>query len=130
MGLVKGIMKCEATNCKKGIFGAAQPFCEKHRILEKAILKFIRLRNSSEFDSNLQFQLDMDAAELKLKDIGKAVKFTDFDKQEVGWCWETPFGTLKEAGGKMSLHRNLLTRKQSEKMNKAISKVFKKALNS
>jgi hypothetical protein len=59
---------------------------------------FIGRRNRSDFQTNLQFQIDADAAGIVLEDdLPKATR------EEWGYSWETPFGRLEERRGKLSL---------------------------
>lgn len=62
------------------------------------LLKFIKTRNASDHQSNLQFQFDLEACGLKIADLG------DGDWQQPGrFAWETPHGTLIEERGKLRL---------------------------
>ncbi len=58
---------------------------------------FIRRRNTSEFQTNLQFQIDMDCAGIVAEDFPQATK------RAWGYSWETPFGRLEERRGKLKL---------------------------
>ena len=53
--------------------------------------KFIRIRNKTEFSSNLQFVFDAKEAGFEVKDLGDVTKI-----DENHYEWETPFGTLRE----------------------------------
>lgn len=68
--------------------------------------KFIKLRNESRYDSNFQFQVDLDAAGISgISDLGKVKEV----QEAVGltmWTWDTPFGKLVEQDGVLSLERN------------------------
>lgn len=67
------------------------------------LLKFIKMRNASEFSSNLQFGFDLDSCGLKLEDLG----FGDWVEPGV-FAWETPHNLwLVEKGGQLSLHKTL-----------------------
>lgn len=60
--------------------------------------KFVNRRNKSEFSSNLQFQIDIEACGFRIKDLG------DVKKTDDGiYYWLTPYGMLVECGGRMSL---------------------------
>lgn len=62
------------------------------------LLKFIKTRNASDHQSNLQFQFDLEACGMKLADLGDAFKV-----KEGRYWWETPHGLLIEEWGKMRL---------------------------
>ena len=63
----------------------------------KQLADFIRRRNTSEFQTNLQFGIDMNAAGILTSDLGKVTK------EEWGWAWQTRYGRLEERHGKLSL---------------------------
>lgn len=66
--------------------------------MTRAQLKaFIARRNASDFQTNLQFQIDANAVGIKVEDLGKAVKET------WGYSWDTFYGRLEERQGKLSL---------------------------
>ena len=60
--------------------------------------KFIKRRNESDFQTNLQFEIDIRACGLEVDDLGKAKKVEDGSYE-----WTTPFGKLVEKHGKLSL---------------------------
>lgn len=62
------------------------------------IRRFIRIRNISEFSSNLQFAIDADEAGLNLDELGNGVRIA-----EGHYEWQTPFGTLIEQFGQLRL---------------------------
>lgn len=66
------------------------------------LLKFIRIRNSSEFDSNLQFGFDAKEAGFAVKELGDVERVGL--KHDPAYRWQTPFGFLQEFRGKLSLH--------------------------
>jgi hypothetical protein len=59
---------------------------------------FIKRRNTSEFQTNLQFQIGADCAGIVLEDDLPKAK-----REEWGYSWETPFGQLEERHGKLKL---------------------------
>jgi hypothetical protein len=61
------------------------------------IKAFIKRRNESEFQTNLQFGLDAHAIGFKVEDLGPAVK------ESWGFWWDTVYGRLEERHGKLSL---------------------------
>lgn len=69
---------------------------------EAQLRAFIRIRNRSEFASNLQFEFDATEAGFDVRDLGKGDwhEMPDGDK---AFRWETPFGTLQELRGKLAL---------------------------
>ncbi len=69
------------------------------------LLRFVRVRNKSGFQSNLQFQFDADECGFSVKDLGDPVKCQNFETTGE-YRWVTPFGTLVEKqyfGGQMEL---------------------------
>jgi hypothetical protein len=58
--------------------------------------RFVKLRNESEFFSNLQFQFDLETVGLKLADLGEARRVWDANGQANGYRWDTSAGTLRE----------------------------------
>lgn len=67
-------------------------------ITQKKLERFIKMRNKSGFQSNLQFQFDADACGLKVADFGPVTKH-----EEGFYSWDTPCGRLIERFGKMWL---------------------------
>ena len=63
------------------------------------LLKFIKIRNKSPYNSNLQFSIDADSCGIKLEDLGEVKKLED----GYGWEWDTEFGKLQELLGKLRL---------------------------
>ncbi len=64
--------------------------------------KFIKIRNESPFNSNMQFQIDANAAGFDNKELGEAQKI-DFN-DGYGWQWITPHGRLIESpAGRLTL---------------------------
>lgn len=80
------------------------PKTSKAPLTEKRIREFIRVRNASQFASNLQFQIDADACGVDLDLLGAAAPVAH------GYAWTLPFGTLREdtrfACGKMALFKD------------------------
>jgi len=71
-------------------------------ITKKQLLKFIELRNKSEYQSNLQFEIDARAAGFSSTDLGQAIKVKNGDGFE-DYVWETSFGKLTEHYGELTL---------------------------
>lgn len=65
--------------------------------------KFLKLRNSSEFTSNLQFQIDADACGFRVSELGKA-KEVKLLSDVSAWVWKTEHGYLIELGRSMVLY--------------------------
>lgn len=80
------------------------------RMTLKQLENFIKLRNKSEFDSNLSFMFDCDRAGFECKELGQAIHLPH--AQKIGdryWSfyWDTPFGILVEHFGKMRLFKRI-----------------------
>jgi len=60
--------------------------------------RFIKVRNRSDFATNLQFQIDAEYCGFRVGDLGTAKKVEDGVYQ-----WQTPFGLLREAHGHLEL---------------------------
>ena len=58
--------------------------------------KFVKIRNSSGLNSNLQFSFDLEEAGLAMKDLPEVIKVT-----ENHYVWELPCGRLTEIFGAM-----------------------------
>lgn len=73
---------------------------------KKQLMKFIRLRNKSQFDSNFAFMSDCDIAGFKHGELGQ-VKHLPHAKlirdRYFSFYWDTPFGILVEHFGKIRL---------------------------
>lgn len=72
--------------------------------------KFIKLRNKSEFDSNLSFMFDCTAAGFEHRELGQAKHLPHAPKigdRYWSFYWTTPFGVLVEHFGKMRLFRKM-----------------------
>lgn len=65
---------------------------------KQQLMRFIKRRNASMFDTNLQFQIDAEACGFRIGDLGKAT-WNGYN----AYVWETPYGTLREVRGKLSL---------------------------
>lgn len=61
---------------------------------------FIKRRNASDFNTNLQFMFDADACGIDIESLGDAI-----NTGEEGYVWRTPFGILTEYRGKLSLQK-------------------------
>lgn len=73
---------------------------QKQITMEK-LRDFIRRRNESEFQTNLQFQIDLDAAGIMAEMLPKA------EKVDGGYKWDLgEIGTLIEERGKCRLERH------------------------
>jgi len=71
---------------------------ERRMLTKEKLEKFVDMRNESEFCSNLQFEIDANECGFSVKDLGKVTKV------ELGhYEWQTPFGTLREVAGHVSL---------------------------
>jgi len=68
----------------------------------RRLIRFINRRNESPHNSNLQFQIDMEACNISKDDIGEAI---GFDHPDFGRCFRWSVlngkGTLFEIGGKL-----------------------------
>jgi hypothetical protein len=69
---------------------------------KKQLQKFVKVRNSAMFHTNLQFQIDADACGFEVKELGDPVKNTA-PNREWDYRWKTRFGTLQEWRGLLSL---------------------------
>lgn len=64
-------------------------------LTEAKLKRFVKVRNESEFNSNLQFWSDATDCGFCIKELG------DPEKVDVGhYRWKTPFGDLVEQYGK------------------------------
>jgi len=69
-------------------------------ITEKKLNKFIEIRNNSQYQSNLQFQIDLDEAGIVIDELGGC------EKVKPGlYKWETSAGTLVEENGELRLEK-------------------------
>jgi len=69
-----------------------------HPTLTKAKLeKYVKVRNKADFHSNMQFQIDAEECGFSMADLGPA------KKEGYDYTWATPFGTLREHRGLLSL---------------------------
>lgn len=64
--------------------------------------KFIKIRNKSDYQSNLQFLIDARSCGLDLKELGNPKRQKNEDGFE-DFVWGTPFGKLVEHYGELSL---------------------------
>lgn len=79
-------------------------------LTEARVKKFIKLRNKSEFDSNLSFVFDCTVAGFKHSELGQAKHLPHakrIGKQYYQYYWDLPFGILVENFGKMRLFRRM-----------------------
>lgn len=65
---------------------------------KRQLERFVRIRNKSPFNSNFQFQIDLETVGLKVADIGTAVKI-----REGVYEWRLANVTLVEDDGELSL---------------------------
>lgn len=63
--------------------------------------RFVKNRERSNFPSNMQFQIDCDAAGLSIEDLGPVRKGDVGGILAYRWC--TPAGDLVEIGGRLIL---------------------------
>lgn len=75
--------------------------------------KFIKLRNASEFSSNMQFEIDAQSCGFHSRDLGQAEPY-----KEHCWQWQTPYGLLVEWRGQLALN--------PENPNATVKQVFPK----
>jgi hypothetical protein len=68
---------------------------------KEQLLKFIKIRNSSGYSSNLQFSIDAEEAGFKVEELGAVEKVGL--RHAPAYHWQTPWGTLIETGGELSL---------------------------
>jgi hypothetical protein len=66
----------------------------------KQMDKFIRLRNNSSFNTNLQFAIDMGTAGIGPKELDNATNLNG----RIGCWWDTPVGVLVELYGQLTLY--------------------------
>jgi hypothetical protein len=63
------------------------------------LLRFVKIRNESGFQSNLQFQFDASECGFEVRDLDGPYRY-----EPGGWRWFTPHGELIEhPGGRMEL---------------------------
>lgn len=63
----------------------------------KTVSKFVAIRNASEFNSNLQFQIDLKETGIDVRELPKA------EKKDEGWFeWDLGFCRMIEQYGIMS----------------------------
>ena len=76
---------------------------------KKQLEKFVKMRNASEYSSNLQFQIDADECGFKVKDLGDPKRVMDSRVKDlaVGYCWETPHGVLVEVRHRLFLYESM-----------------------
>lgn len=77
---------------------------QSQKLTKQKLLNFIKTRNASECNSNLQFEVDATNCGFEIKDLGKPEKFP-IDNIFCGYKWITPFGTLIEGNGKLRLEQ-------------------------
>lgn len=65
---------------------------------EAQVRKFIAIRDASGFNSNLQFQIDLEEAGLRIEDLGPVTK-----QEEGVYSWSLPVGELREVYGQLFL---------------------------
>lgn len=69
----------------------------------KTLEQFIDRRNSSGFDSNLQFEIDANGVGLDIDELGKPERNHEY----AAWVWKTEHGFLVEFAGKLALYEVL-----------------------
>jgi hypothetical protein len=67
-------------------------------VTRQQLERFIEIRNSSQFSSNLQFAIDCDSAGFSVDELGPAERLPGG-----GWCWDTPHGRLVERHNQVEL---------------------------
>lgn len=60
--------------------------------------KFIKKRNASSHQNNLQFMIDARECGVNINELGEA------KPTKTGYCWDTPYGRLMEVNGKLQLN--------------------------
>ena len=71
----------------------------------KKLARFCEIRNASQCNSNLQFELDAREAGFEVDELGKPERIgpeTNSPRNPSGYQWITSVGTLTERGGIMS----------------------------
>lgn len=68
----------------------------------KQMQKFVKLRNRSSFNTNLQFMIDMDECGIEAKELENCTNLND----RIGCWWDTPVGVLVELHGKLTLYKS------------------------
>jgi hypothetical protein len=66
----------------------------------KQMEKFIKLRNKSGFNSNLQFMIDMREAGIEVSELENCTNLNE----RIGCWWDTPVGVLVELHGRLTLY--------------------------
>lgn len=66
------------------------------------LLRFIKMRNKSGFNSNLQFSFDMSECGIKAKELENATNLND----RAGCWWDLPHGVLVELYGQLTLYKS------------------------
>ncbi len=66
--------------------------------------KFVVRRNKSEFQTNLQFQIDAEACGFRIGDLGEVRPLNVGEGLPKAYEWTTPHGVLREYLGQMSLN--------------------------
>ena len=74
----------------------------EQEMTKQQLIAFIKRRNSAEFNSNLQFQIDAEASGFKHADLGEIKKET-IDGIDA-YRWDTDHGCLIEVGRTMLLY--------------------------
>ena len=64
------------------------------------LLRFIKMRNKSGFNSNLQFCIDLRECGIDAKELENATNLND----RIGCWWDTPHGVLVELRGQLTLY--------------------------
>lgn len=64
------------------------------------LLRFIKMRNKSGFNSNQQFMIDMKECGIAVKELDNATNLND----RVGCWWDLPHGVLVELHGHLTLY--------------------------
>ena len=65
------------------------------------LVRFIKLRNKSAFNTNLQFYFDMNECGIDPTELENATNLND----RIGCWWDLPHGVLVELYGKLTLYK-------------------------
>ena len=71
-------------------------------ISKRQMVRFIKMRNASLFNTNLQFQIDAETCGFRVNDLGEVKVVTGEHGIKI-YEWTTPYGVLREQYGKLTL---------------------------
>lgn len=69
---------------------------------KKQLKEFVKVRNESSFQNNMQFAIDAEECGFRINELGEAKKIEN-ENGTVTYVWNTPFGQLIEEMGKLRL---------------------------